>query len=184
MIAGLDGAYLMAFKDRLKPVDPPYEQVKAKVAEDYRRSQASELTLQEGNNLVKAVNTAIAAGKSFKDTCKQFGHTALEVPPFNRSTRSVEIVESRSLSTEEVRDLAFSLAAGKVSNFRQTGGGGFVLFVKGFQPVAEEQVKAELAKYADSLRDNRANYAYREWLSREVERSGVMGSVQASQRGE
>lgn len=184
MIAGLDGAYLMAFKDRLKPVDPPYEQVKAKVAEDYRRSQASELTLQEGNNLVKAVNTAIAAGKSFKDTCKQFGHTALEVPPFNRSTRSVEIVEIRSLSTEEVRDLAFSLAAGKVSNFRQTGGGGFVLFVKGFQPVAEEQVKAELAKYADSLRDNRANYAYREWLSREVERSGVMGSVQASQRGE
>jgi len=184
MLAGLDGTYLIAFKDRLKPVDPPFNQVKAKVTEDYRRSQASELTMQEGNNLVKAANTALAAGKSFKDACKQLGHTALEVPPFNRAARNVEIVESRGLSTEEVRDLAFSLAAGKVSNFRQASSGGFVLFVKGFQPVTDEQVKTELPKFAESLRDNRANYAFREWLSREVERSGAMGGLQQAKRGE
>ncbi|MEY4201265.1 MAG: Peptidyl-prolyl cis-trans isomerase [Verrucomicrobiota bacterium] len=184
MLAGLDGTYLIAFKDRLKPVDPPFNQVKTKVTEDYRRSQASELTMQEGNNLVKAANTALAAGKSFKDACKQLGHTALEVPPFNRAARNVEIVESRGLSTEEVRDLAFSLAAGKVSNFRQASSGGFVLFVKGFQPVTDEQVKTELPKFAESLRDNRANYAFREWLSREVERSGAMGGLQQAKRGE
>ena len=50
----------------------------------------------------------------------------------------------------------------------------FVLHVRSFQPVAEELVKTELPKFTDSLRENRANYAYREWLGREVERSGVM----------
>ena len=53
MLAGTDDAYLIAFKDRLKPMDPPFEQVKAKVTEDYRRSQATELTLEEGTKLVK-----------------------------------------------------------------------------------------------------------------------------------
>ena len=39
-------------------------------------------------------------------------------------------------------------------------------------------MKTELTKFTDSLRENRANYAYREWLSREVERSGVMAALQ------
>ena len=56
-----------------------------------------------------------------------------------------------------------------------TTSGGFVVHLKGFLPVAEEQVKLELPKFTESLRDNRANYAFREWLGREVERSGVMG---------
>lgn len=183
MLAGIDGAYLIAFKDRLKPVDPPFEQVKARVTEDYRKSQASELTLQEGSKLVQAANDAISKGKSFKDAAKSLGHVALEVPPFTRGSKSIEITESRGLTTEEFRDLAFSLPAGKVSSFRQTAGGGFVVYVKGYQPVSEEQVKLELPKFTESLRENRANYAFREWLSREMERSGVMAGMQ-KQRGD
>lgn len=182
MIAGTDGVYLMAFKDRLKPVDPPFAQVKTRVTEDYRRAQATELTLQEGTRLVKAANDALAKGGSFKDACKALGHVALEVPPFSRNSKSIEIVESRGLMTEEFRDLVFTLAGGKVSSFRPTSGGGFIAYVKGFQPVPEPQVKLELAKYTESLRDNRANHAFREWLSREIERSGVMGALK-QQRG-
>ncbi len=177
-IGGIDGVYLMAFKDRLKPVDPPFEQVKAKVTEDYRRAQSTELTLQEGTKLVQAANDALAKGKSFKDACEALGHVALEVPPFSRNAKSIEIVESRGLMAEEFRDLVFTLAAGKVSSFRPTSGGGFIAHVKGFQPVPDLQVKLELPKYTESLRDNRANYAFREWLSREVERSGVMAPLQ------
>ena len=177
-LGGIDGVYLMAFKDRLKPVDPPFVQVKAKVTEDYRRSQSTELTLQEGTKLVQAANDALAKGTSFKDACKALGHVALEVPPFSRNAKSIEIVESRGLMAEEFRDLVFTLTSGKVSSFRPTSGGGFIAHVKGFQPVPDLQVKLELPKYTESLRDNRANYAFREWLSREVERSGVMAPLQ------
>ncbi len=182
LLPGIDGAYLIAFKERLKPVDPPFEQVKARVLEDYRKSQASELTLQEGTRLAQAASDALAKGKTFKDACKELGQVALEVPPFTRGTKSIEIVESRGLLTEEFRDLVFTLAGGKVSSFKSSGGGGFVVCVKGFQPVSDEQVKTELAKYTESLRDNRANHAFREWLGREVERSGVMGALK-QQRG-
>ena len=178
-LGGIDGVYLMAFKERLKPVDPPFEQVKVKVTEDYRRSQSTELTLQEGTKLVLAANDALAKGTSFKDACKALGQVALEVPPFSRNAKSIEIVESRGLMAEEFRDLVFSLAGGKVSNFRPTSGGGFIAYVKNFQPVPDLQVKMELPKYTESLRDNRANYAFREWLSREVERSGVMAPLQS-----
>ena len=66
-----------------------------------------------------------------------------------------------------------------MSNFRPVpGSGGFVLHVRSFQPVTEEQVKTELPKFTESLRENRANYAFREWLNREVERSGVMAPLQ------
>ena len=85
-------------------------------------------------------------------------------------------------NTDEFRDLAFSLAPGKVSSFRSTSGGGFIAFVKAFQPVPDAQVKVELAKYTESLRENRANYAFREWLSRELERSGVMAPLQRQAR--
>ena len=50
--------------------------------------------------------------------------------------------------------------------------------MKSFQPVSDAQVKIELAKFTESLRENRANYAFREWLNREVERSGVMAPLQ------
>ena len=63
MLAGSDGVYLIAFKERLKPVDPPFEQVRAKVTEDYRRAQSTELTLQEGTKLVQAATDALAKGK-------------------------------------------------------------------------------------------------------------------------
>lgn len=178
MLPGSDGVYFIAFKDRLKPEDPPFAQVRAKVVEDYQRSQATELTLTEGTKLVQAANDALAKGGSFKDAAKALGHVALEVPPFSRSERKIDIVSSRDVGVEEYRESAFALAAGKVSSFRQVSGGGFVLFVRSFQPVTEELVKTELPKFTDSLRDNRANYAYREWLSREIERSGVMAALQ------
>jgi hypothetical protein len=175
MLPGTDGVYFIAFKERLTPEDPPFAQVRAKVVEDYQRSQAAELTLTEGTKLVQAANDALTKGTSFKDAAKALGHISLEVPAFSRSERKIEIVTSRGVGVEEFREQAFALAAGKVSNFRSTGGGdGFVLHVRSFQPVAEELVKTELPKFTDSLRENRANYAYREWLGREVERSGVM----------
>lgn len=178
MMPGSDGVYFIAFKARLKPEDPPYEKVRDKVVEDYRRFQAKQLTLDEGTKLVQAANEGLAKGKPFKDTAKALGHVALEVPPFSRNTRSIEIAESRGLGVEEFRDQAFAIAAGKVGGFKPAGDGGFVIHVRGFHPVAEEQVKAELPKFVESLRDNRANYAFREWLGREVERSGVMASTQ------
>lgn len=183
MLPALDGVYFIAFKERLKPEDPPFEKVREKVAEDYRRAQATELTLNEGTKLVQAATNALAAGKSFKDAAKEQGHIALEVPPFSRNARGIEIVESRGIGVEELRDQVFALAAGKVSSFRSVSGGGFVVFVKSFTPVAEEQVKAELPKFAESLRDNRANYAFREWLGREMERSGVMAPLRQQAKG-
>lgn len=184
MMPGTDGVYFIAFKNRVPPEDPPYEKVREKVAEDYKRSQAIELTLQEGIKLTQAANDALAKGKSFKDAAKELGHVALEVPPFSRSAQKIEIVTSRGLGLEEYREQAFALASGKVSNFRQASGGGFVLYVRSFQPVSDEQVKAELPKYLESLRDSRANRAFSEWLTREVERSGVMATLQQqSKRG-
>ena len=183
MLPGIDGVYFIAFKERLKPENPPFAQVLAKVTEDYRRSQATELTLAEGTKLVQAATNALAAGKTFKDAAKGLGHVALEVPPFSRNARSIEIVESRGLGVEEFREQAFALAAGKVSGFRSVSGGGFVVHVKGFTPVSEEQVKAELPKFAESLRDNRGNRAFGEWLGREVERSGVMAPLRQTAKG-
>jgi hypothetical protein len=183
MLPALDGVYFIAFKERLKPEDPPFEKVREKIAEDYKRAQATELTLTEGTKLVQAATNALATGKTFKDAAKGLGHVALEVPPFSRNARSIEIVESRGIGVEEFRDQAFALAAGKVSGFRSVSGGGFVVHVKGFTPVAEEQVKAELPKFAESLRDNRASHAFREWLNREVERSGVMAPLRQTAKG-
>ncbi|NBW88102.1 MAG: hypothetical protein EBR23_15050, partial [Planctomycetia bacterium] len=141
MLEGIDGVYLIAFKERLAPVDPPFAQVKAKVTEDYRKNQATELTLQEGTKLVQAATEALAKGKTFKDAAKELGHVALEMPPFNRAARKLDIIEDRGLSVDEFRDQAFALTAGKVSKFQSTSSGGFVIYVKGFQPVAEEQVE-------------------------------------------
>ncbi|MEN9572733.1 MAG: Peptidyl-prolyl cis-trans isomerase [Verrucomicrobiota bacterium] len=178
MLPGSDGVYFIAFKERLQPEDPPFAQVRAKVTEDYQRAQASELTLNEGTRLAQTASAVLAAGKSFKDVAKDFGLVALEVPAFSRNAREIEIVASRGLSVEDFRDQAFALGAGKVSNYRTVTGGGFVVHVRSFQPVTEEQVKSELPKFTDSLRDNRANYAFREWLTREVEHSGVMAALQ------
>ncbi len=183
MLPGIDGVYFIAFKDRLKPEDPPFAQVRPKVVEDYRRSQATELTLTEGTKLVQAATNALAAGKSFKDAAKGLGLVALEVPPFSRNAQKIEIVQDRGIGIEEFRDQAFALAPGKVSGFRSVGMGGFVVYVKGFTPVADDQVKAELPKFAESLRENRSNYAFREWLGREVERSGVMAPLRQQAKG-
>ncbi len=178
MMPGSDGVYFIAFKNRVPAEDPPYEKVREKVVEDYKRFQAKQLTLDEGTKLAQAANEGLTKGKTFKDTAKALGQVALEVPPFSRNARSIEIVESRGLGVDEFRDQAFATATGKVGGFKPAADGGFVIYVRGFQPVAEALVAVELPKYVESLRDNRANYAFREWLGREVERSGVMAGTQ------
>lgn len=169
----VDGQYLLAFNRRVPSEAAALSNVWDKVVADYQRSQAQELTLQNGIRLAQSITNGLAAGKSFEALCQELKVEPLALPPITRATRSIAPLEDRGVMAAEFRDLAFSLAPGQASAFRQGGHGGYIAYVASRKPVPPERFQTDLPKFLDDLRENRVSYAFQDWFRTEAGSSGL-----------
>lgn len=173
--------YLFALKNRLPSEVPPIDQVRTKVTEDYRRSQAIEVQRKLGMAFHAAATNAIAQGKSFESIAKQEQLEAIEFPPIAISTQSLDALQGR-VDLGSLKNAAFGLKPGEVTDFIPTREGGMVVFLKERRPVSEEKLKAEMPKFLEDQRRHSESQSFGEWFNREFERSGLANRVQAKQK--
>jgi hypothetical protein len=68
-----------------------------------------------------------------------------------------------------LKDLAATLAPGKISDFVPTRDGGVIVHLLSKQPVDEGKVKSELPAFMDGVREERRHEAFSEWFRKETE---------------
>lgn len=177
-LAGEDAVYVIAFNKKLPSELPTLEQIRDRVAADYKFSHALAEARQAGTAFYQTATNGLAQGKTFSAICMEAKLTPVELPPFSISTRSLPEVEDRGVSLNPrfergqygLKQLAFSTPPGKVSHFDPSNEGGIILYVRSRLPIDEGKMKADLPAFINSVRMQRQNEAFQAWFNKEVQR--------------
>jgi hypothetical protein len=169
-IAGADGMYVIALEKELPSEIPSFNQIRARVTQDFQMQQAAALAERAGTNFVATLAKNLAAGKSFAALCVHAGLPPKLLPPFSQATRELpEFGDADDLN--QLKQAAFTTQIGHASGFEPTADGGFVLFVQSQLPVDQSVMVADLTQFSASLRRARENDAFQEWLNVEGSRA-------------
>ena len=90
----------------------------------------------------------------------------MELPPFSLSTRALPEAESH-IPLNQLKQIAWGTAPGKVSPFQMTADGGVVVYVKAKLPLDEAEMKKLLPAFTREVHRSRQNEAFNEWFRRE-----------------
>ncbi len=166
-LLGQNGAYVIAFEKRLPSEIPPYAQIQSKVEQAFRQYEATSLARMAGIEAHQKITNSVAQGKTFEAAAKEAGLSSIKLPPFSMSSRTLPELDSR-VGLNEVKQLAFSTEAGKISSFQGTSDGGFILHVTGKLPVDEAKFASDLAAFKNYVRQSRQTEAFNLWFSKEA----------------
>ena len=176
-LAGADAVYVIALKKKFPSEMEPFEAVRERVAEDYRRDEAKELARRAGERFYSQLTNNLVQSKSFQDSCADAQVSLQKPPPFSLATRSLPPEWESRVSLSSLKDVAFALTPGKTSSFVQSPDGGLVLHVVSRQPVDEARLKAELPAFIERIRDERRREASGEWFRKELSLAHITGPL-------
>lgn len=173
-LTGQDGVYLMALKERLEGYVPPLDEVRESVTSDFRRSEARRLARAAAKQFVETARAQLKEGSDFASLCAAAGVAPMKPQPFSRRTQSLPGL-GVEVTFRQLQSVASELKTGELSEVNETAEGAMVVYVAGREPASEDQVKAELAAYAEELRDTRRREALTEWFRSELDLAQVGG---------
>lgn len=168
-IVGEDAVYVVAFKNKIPTEIPTLETIKDKVTQEYKQFQAMTAARQAGSLFHTAVTNGLAQKKTFEEIAKQSGYTPVNLPPFSLSTRALPEVDQQ-MNLNQLKQMAYSLDPGEVSDFQPTANGGAILYLKEKLPVDNAKMQANMATFANNVRRQRQEEAFNEWFRREADR--------------
>jgi hypothetical protein len=140
--------------------------LRARVTADYITNEARLLARHAGIQFAQAATNGLAQGKTFVGICADAKVKRDSIPPFSISTGSLPAVEEH-LSLNQYKQIAFTTAIGKTSEFQATPDGGVVVYVQERLPVNTARMKAELPEVVQKERQRRTQEAFMIWFDRE-----------------
>jgi hypothetical protein len=161
-----NAVYLIAFNRKVPSEIPPLDQLRARVTADYITNEARLLARHAGIQFAQAATNGLAQGKTFVGICADAKVKRDSIPPFSISTGSLPAVEEH-LSLNQYKQIAFTTAIGKTSEFQATPDGGVVVYVQERLPVNTARMKAELPEVVQKERQRRTQEAFMIWFDRE-----------------
>jgi hypothetical protein len=167
-VVGEDAVYILGFKQRLPSENPPFETVRERVTADHRQVEATRLAQEAGRKFHAALTNGLAQQKTFEALCAEEKLTPIKLSPFSLNTRSVPELGGR-VDLSLVKERAFALGPGQVSDFVLTRDGGLVIQLVSRQPMDEARLKAELPAFLEKTRQNHQRQALLEWSRKEME---------------
>ena len=145
------------------------------------------LAHKAGTNFYANVSVQMAAGKSFTQSAVAAGHAPTILSPFSRSSTEVSEAAGHA-EISELKQAAFSTAAGQLSRFTPNADGGFVLYVQKFEAGDATKKTAELPQVVSQIRRGRQNEAFNIWVNneavRELSKIPALQKLQAEAAGQ
>ncbi len=168
-VLGPDAVYIIALVKQLPSEIPSFDQIRARVMEDYRLHEATLLAQRAGTNFYFNATIQMAAGTTFAQAAVAAGLRPQALPPFSLGTRDLPELGDRA-ELDQLKQAAFSTPVGHTSGFEETSDGGFVLYVQSQLPVDQAVMNAQMPQFIAQLRRAQQNDAFNEWLQIEANR--------------
>jgi len=169
-LAGADGVYVIALDKRLPEEQPSLDRIRDRVTADFKTEQARTLARQAGIAVHGTLTNRLAQGVSFPAFCAEAKLKPVALPPLSLGSRELPGLD-QVVSLNLLKQVAFSMPVGKVSNVQWTADGGFILFVKSRLPLDENKMQADLPAFAQSLRQQWQMEAFNEWFGQQFAKS-------------
>jgi parvulin-like peptidyl-prolyl isomerase len=168
-IEGENGLYIIALKQNIPSEPEPFELIKARVEEDYKRYNAFTLAYGAATNFITKATNGLAQGKTFEELAQASGLKTETLPPISARTESVTNLEER-IDVRRLKATILNLEPGKVSNYQPNPPeGGYIVYVRAKLPVDENKLRAELPKFLSELRYQKQNEIFNQWFRKELE---------------
>ncbi len=172
-IVGDNAVYVIGFKKRIPDEQPTLESIRARVTEDFRRTQAQSLARVAGMGFQNtATNATAAGGKTFEQAANEAKLSVTKLPPFSSITRSLPEFELKG-DFSSLKNAVQALTPGQISPFISTRDGGFVAFLRARTPVPESIVQSEFSGYLAGLRRTKQSEAFSDWFRHEMDLARV-----------
>jgi hypothetical protein len=168
-IAGKDGIYVIARDKQFARETPALDQIRPKVVEDLRHSEAIRAALKEAVAFYQSLTNGLAEGKSFSNLCAEAQMKTVALPPFSLSTQSLPELEDLA-SLNQLKQAAFSTEPGKVASVLQMTDGSMVLCVLNKLPVDQAKMQTSLPDFVNAVRRNRQQEAFDDWFRKEAQK--------------
>lgn len=180
------GWIVLGLKARYQAKPQTFEQVQAKVTDDYKREEAFKAARNVGMAFHATASTALAQGKSFENLATASKATVVSLPPFSltsatnlQSVAEIKKLEAASPNVahvvaghqqfQQLVEVVYSLQTGKMSEYIPTMEGGYIVYLKERQPVDQAKMEKELPEFLARMRDQRANAAFAEWFNKQAQ---------------
>jgi len=170
-IVGSNSIFVIARQGEMPSEMPSYDQVRAKVLEDYKNAEAQVLARTAGQAFERALTNGLAAKKSFLEIATAEKARTVIVPPFSAANAESLTNLTVKINPRMIAGVAGDLEVGKASPFIPLADGGMVAFLSARIPVSAEKVKAELPEFMARLRAYRQGEAFNHWFRRQAELS-------------
>jgi hypothetical protein len=168
-IEGENGLYIMALKQNIPSEPEPFELIKARVEEDYKRYNAFTLAYGAATNFIAQATNGLAQGKTFEELAIAQGLKTETLPPISARTESVTNLEER-IDVRRLKATLLNLEPGKVSNYQPNPPeGGYIVYARAKLPIDETKMRAELPKFLSELRYQKQNEIFNQWFRKELE---------------
>jgi len=168
-VLGPSAAYILALVKQLPSEILSFDQIRARVTQDYRLHEATLLAQRAGTNFVHTLASQMAAGHTFASVCVAAGLQPQALPPFSLSTQELPELGDRA-ELNQLKQAAFSTPVGRASDFQETSDGGFVLYLQAQLPVDQAAMNAQMPQFLAQLRRAQQNEAFNVWLQIEANR--------------
>lgn len=171
-----DGYGVLILQDRIDPVIPPYEDVAAEVASDYKTGEKRRLFNEKGESLKAELEAALAEDKAFSETAESLGLTVNTYENFEAKDAPDELDRS-------VLSQAQSLNAGEISPMLTLGGVGTFVYVQSKEVPELDKEDPDLAQ-TKSMLERWASFTTRSDLTNELVMRGLPEEDTAAQANE
>ena len=181
-LVGTDAVYVIAYKKKIPRELQPFDAVRDKVIEEYRRREADQAARKAGQAFYATLTNGFAQNKSFQAVCLEANVLTVKPPPFSLAARSLPGWDGR-MDLGVLQDATANLATGGTSGFVRTRDGGLIVNITSRQPVDEAKMKAELPAYLERIRQERHAEAFNEWIRKETEQARISHLPQFKKSG-
>jgi parvulin-like peptidyl-prolyl isomerase len=181
-----DGWMVMGLKERIPSKEQTFEQVQAKVADDFKHDKAFDLARAAGQAFYAKAIGPVSQGKSFDAvaasnnvkpvTLPAFSltgatnlQTSAEVKQLEKTHPNVAQLITGHQEFQQLVETVYSLQPGQMSGYIPSYGGGYVLYVKEHQPVDQAKLQKELPEFLSRMREQRENAAFAEWFQKQIQ---------------
>jgi len=172
-VEGENGIYVFALKETIPGRPQPFEEVKEKVAEDYRRYHAFTLGRSDATNFVAQATSGIASGKTFEEIAQQLKLKSEPLPPISQATESLTNLNDR-LNVRQLKGVMLGLEPGKLSGYiPNPPEGGYVVYVRAKLPFDDNKIREALPKFLSELRYQKQNEIFGQWFRKQVEKANL-----------
>ncbi len=174
-----DGVYIVSLNSIIPSSIPSLDEVRGRVTVDFYQQKSLESAREAANTFHETLTSQLAEGKSFDAICDEAGYDRKQMALFSMSTQNYS--GDRRADISSLKNLAFALDVGEVSQVSSTRDGAMILYVNSFVEAREEDVEKELPDFTETLRRTRRSEAFSEWL---VQGQSSMNFATASDESE